>query len=509
MIFLRESRVMLTRRNSLVSALTYIVNTVLQFVIRTVVIRSIGIDYLGTGNVFSNLFAILSLLDFGLGTVLLNFLYKPVAENKQAEIAYTLKVFRRLLRYIICGLFAVGLLFIPVLPKMISESSLSISQLRLFFFLVLINHLSAYVCLEKVSLLKAQQKVYIIKLITTITNLFFNVVQLLILFLWQNYYLCLIAQALTTLLTNLMIGCYTARHNNYLSIKQPGKLTSDLRQKIVKYVKASFIYKLGSVVLNSTDSIIITSMFGTAVTGYFSNYVTLYTLINNMVLLFIEATLSSIANYLNTKTAEASYRFYRLLMLIMFSSAAFICACYLSGLDHFITLWIGGEYLLDKPFAAAVALNQFVFTIVHPIWIVRECTGEYVNTKWIVIAASICNIVFSLLLGKVMGVSGVVFATAVSYLLSIFWFETKYYLHHVFHTTVKNYLLYLLRLLAACIVPILTGFALSALYGSFFILTVKFLICMIVTVCSFYLFMHNCQEWHDTINYIGKLIKGK
>ena len=70
-----------------------------------------------------------------------------------------------------------------------------------------------------------------------------------------------------------------------------------------------------------------------------------------------------------------------------------------------------------------VELNFLLSCLLYPIWIYREAAGIYLKTKYIMTATAVLNIGLSILMGKWIGMAGIIFASAVSKLLTYIWYE--------------------------------------------------------------------------------------
>jgi O-antigen/teichoic acid export membrane protein len=68
-------------KNIKYSTITYVLKLTLQFVVRLVFVRSLPIEYLGINGLFTNLLAMLSLAELGVGPAIVYSLYKPLAEK--------------------------------------------------------------------------------------------------------------------------------------------------------------------------------------------------------------------------------------------------------------------------------------------------------------------------------------------------------------------------------------------------------------------------------------------
>ena len=248
-------------------------------------------------------------------------------------------------------------------------------------------------------------------------------------------------------------------------------------------------------IMNSTDNILISVILGTVVVGYYSNYVTVFSMIDKVVMIVISAILASIGNFIATQSPDRSFSLFRYLLFYFYALAAFCSSCYLCGMDDFITIWIGEEFVISGGFIFALVFNRYVFFIVHPVWITRESSGVFVSTRYVMLCAAIINIVLSVFLGRVWGVSGIIAATGLSYLLTIFWYEPKKLCEIVFQTSVTNYWKYIAKLMIPTVPVFVTAAALRVWSTTNLVpLLIKFILCFITTVFWFYILFRKSDE---------------
>ena len=91
---------------------------------------------------------------------------------------------------------------------------------------------------------------------------------------------------MVTFITNYSISKRVDKEYSFLD-EQATELVADDKKEITDTIKSSFIYKTASVMLNSTDNIIISMLIGTNVVGYFANYKTIYAGIGSLYTVFL------------------------------------------------------------------------------------------------------------------------------------------------------------------------------------------------------------------------------
>ena len=122
---------------------------------------------------------------------------------------------------------------------------------------------------------------------------------------------------------------------------------------------------------------------------------------------------------------------------------------------------------------------------------------------------AVLNLVLSIILGKWLGVSGIIFATSISKLLTYFWYEPNILFKNFFKVKPYNYYLDYLKnsvLMAICIG---LCFILFRRFTNVSIITwiIKAIICSLVVNILYYVRYHNSSEYENIKNRILSTIK--
>lgn len=89
------------------------VSIIFPFLIRTVMIRSLGIEYLGINNLFASILSVLSLAELGFGSALVFSMYRPIAEDNTETICALMNFYKNCYRVIGLVVLTLGLLLLP------------------------------------------------------------------------------------------------------------------------------------------------------------------------------------------------------------------------------------------------------------------------------------------------------------------------------------------------------------------------------------------------------------
>ncbi|NBI72115.1 hypothetical protein D3Z50_13800 [Clostridiaceae bacterium] len=397
--------------------------SILTFVERKIFIQFIGVEILGLNGLFSNILQILSIADLGLSVAMGYSYYEPIAHKNTEKIAALTRFYSKLYNVISAMIFLTGMLLLPFLKYVININK-SMQNLYVYYILYLINIAVSYLLVYSATLLAADQKGYIVNSLMTMTSTIRIIVQIVIVIVYKNYSIYLFVAIGTTLLNNILL--YNKSRFMYPYIKNKEiSLTHKDKGDILLNLKSVFIYKVSGTLLNSVDTILISSMIGTAIVGYYANYQMIVMYITQFVGVLFSAVTAGVGNYVYTESNERRYELFDSLLLVSFWLSATASAGVLCLSSDFIGLWLGKDYVLGIGVSMAIAFNLFFVISMQPVFVFREAVGLYQKTKWIMLIAAAINLVLSVVLGKKYGLSGIIIATIIARLITYFWYEPR------------------------------------------------------------------------------------
>ncbi len=392
----------------------------LSFVSRTVFIKVFGVEMLGINGLFSNVLAFLCLADLGFSTAMTYSYYKPIADNDTEKIAALNQFYKKVYICIAAGITVIGLALIPFLKYIINLEQ-EVDHLYIYYLITLANTVVSYLFVYKTTVLYAHQESYVVTKYNMIMSTASAIVQIAAMLLLKNYIVYLCIAVVFTFISNVYVSYIADKRYPY--IKQKSKLKSEEKKSIFENIGSVFLYKVSSVLMNSTDNIIISKLIGTVVVGYYSNYLTVINMISSYITILFNSFTASVGNLMVKESSEKQYRIFKNLQVISAWCCVVICSCVAALINDFITVWIGESFLIDNLTVIAVIFNFFLLCILNPIWIFREAAGIYRKTKYIMVVCALINVVLSIALGKWIGLSGVIFASVISKLLTYIWYE--------------------------------------------------------------------------------------
>ncbi|MCF0238149.1 MAG: polysaccharide biosynthesis protein, partial [Sphaerochaetaceae bacterium] len=114
------------------------------FIIRTLIIKTLGADYLGLNGLFVSILQVLNLVELGFSSAITFSLYKPIAEKNIPVVCGLMNVYKKIYRYVGFGILGLGLFFSPFLSFVIKGDVPSDINIYLLYYLYLFNTASSY-----------------------------------------------------------------------------------------------------------------------------------------------------------------------------------------------------------------------------------------------------------------------------------------------------------------------------------------------------------------------------
>lgn len=418
-----ESRTQNSFRNIFNGMLCKTVMLVFPFVIRNVMVRQLGANYVGLNTLFNSLLSFLSLTELGFGSTIVYMMYKPAAEHNTVELSALLNLFKKIYRAVGSIILVGGILVTPFLKHFISGEIPSGVNMYYVYYIYLINtSISYFMFGYRSSLFTAFQRTDIQSKIMMYCYILTSGLQVVILLLFNNYYLYLIVNPLYTILQNVMI--YKRSIRFFPDITCHGEVCFETKRTLLKKTAALAGHKIGGTIIGSLDNIIISAILGLEILGKYSNYYMIISALMSFIGVYMNAILPSIGNYFVNKNNGEQYSLFLNLSFIHNWIVGWCSVCLTLFFQPFIIIWVGKDMLFsnDEMLWMAVYFYFWQFRILACNF--KDAGGMWTEDIAKPFIASIADVVLNIILINMWGIRGALISTIICMLFVFFPFET-------------------------------------------------------------------------------------
>lgn len=491
--------------NSAMSIVTQVLTVVLNFAVKTVFIKMLNDEYLGVNGLFTNIITMLSLADLGIGIAIPYSLYKPLAKKDEHKINVLMNFYKKVYTIIGIAVLLIGLSLTPFLGLIIKDIPKNVPHLSLIYILFVIHSASSYFFVYKKFLIDSDQKGYITSRIIFTFSTLLSIIQIILLVTTKNYILFLLSSIILVIIQNIYISSKANKLYPFIKNKTDEKLEKEDMEGIKKNVSSLFIYKVGTVIMNGTDNIIISKFIGLIIVGFYSNYVLIINSITTVLNQIFNAITSSIGNLVVTTNKKRSKEVYDNLNFANFWIYALFGVCIIVLINPFINIWIGKKYVMGFSIVFLLVLNFYVLGMQSVTNSFRNAYGLFWIAKYRPIIMVIINIVISVVLVQLIGIEGVLIGTLISRLVTTAWLDPYIVHKYGFEISPKSYYIdYLKYLVIFIAISIILNYFVSmvAINNIFILILIAILVVISVNVILVLLFFKTSE-----FNYFYDKIK--
>lgn len=437
---MRLERAKNASRNLIFGILNKIVCLLVPFVLRTIIIYVLGVEYIGLGSLFTSILNILNMVELGISSAIVFNMYSAIAENDTTRICALMKLYKKVYRIIGLIVAVAGLAVMPFLRYLIRGDVPPDVNLYILYGIYLAQAVLTYfVFAYRNSLFTAHQRADITSNVSTIVFTLQYAAQAVFLLVFKNYYVYAVFLPVTTLLNNIILAILAKK--KYPDYKPVGELPEEVKKEISKKVKALFLYKLGSVVLLSVDTIVISSFLGLTELGKYNNYYYVITALFGFLTVYYNSMTAGIGNSLNLESYEKNKKDFDRLFFMQGWLIGFCTVCLLCLYQPFIALWVGEDLMFPFGVVICFAIYFYIWKMMDIVNLYKDAAGLWQYDKYRPIIASLVNLTINLILVHFIGIYGILLSTIISILIVILPWSTYVLFKYLFNKNMKKDLL--------------------------------------------------------------------
>lgn len=508
---MRIERTKNASRNIVFGVVLKIYQTVMPFLMRTAMIYFMGVEYLGLDSLFTSILQVLNLAELGVGSAMVYRMYKPIAEDDTQTICALMNLYRTYYRVIGAVIAVLGIAATPFIPTLVkSDLPPELNVYVLYWMNLAVTVCSYWLFAYKNALFQAHQRVDVTSKVNLATFTFRYGAQLLVIFFIKNYYLYILAALTTQIITNVVTAIAATRQ--YPHYVARGKLPRQVVRDINGRIRDLFTSKLGSVIVNSADTVVISAFLGLTVLAVYQNYYYILTAISSFITIIFQACTAGIGNSIIVETKEKNFRdLQKLTLLITWISGVCSC-CFLCLYQPFMRIWVGERLMLEFPAVICFCLYFFVHEVNQLLNLYKDAAGIWHEDRFRPLVTALSNLGMNLIMVQFWGIYGVLLSTVLSTLL----IGMPWLLHNLFSVLferqmfpiyLRKLLQYVVTVFVSCV--ICGGVCSFINLSDWVTLLVRGIVCVVVPNMIYFLVYRKSAEFKQVVHLLDRMTKGK
>lgn len=435
-----KSRTEYSARNTTVAMVARVIAILLGFCTRVVFTHTLSEEYVGINGLFTDILNVLALSELGIGTAITYALYKPIAEKNMEKQKSLMLLYKRFYRIVAGIVLVAGLLVIPFMDVLIKNQT-GVEKLTLLYLMYLANSVLSYLMIYKKTLIDAHQLSYIGVVYHTVFLIIQNLLQMLVLVTTGNFTLFLVLLLVCTLLNNLCISRKADSLYPFLKDKRVQPLPKEEKQGIYRSIRAMLMHKVGDVVVNNTDNLLLSSMVGIVSVGMYSNYYLIIGSVRQVLNQAFQGITASVGNLGVEESRERVKRIFETAFFIGQWMFGFAAICLFELLSPFVELSFGAQYIFEVEITLVLCLNFYFTGMRQATLVFRDSLGLFWYDRYKSLVEALINLVVSVVLGYYLGTIGIFIGTLCSTVTTSLWVEPYMLYKHRLKAPVYTYFL--------------------------------------------------------------------
>lgn len=298
----------------------------------------------------------------------------------------------------------------------------------------------------------------------------------------------------------------------YPQFKPKGQIATEEKKAINNRIKDLFTSKIGGIIYDSADTIVISSFLGLTALAIYQNYFYILNAITGLITVVFSACTAGIGNSIVVETKEKNYKDLNKFTFIICWGAGFCAVCLLCLYQPFMELWVGKDLMLSSSAVICFVVYFFVRQLNSLFNTYKDASGMWHEDRFRPLVAALTNLALNLILVQFIGLYGILISTVLAIVcVGMPWllhnlftviFEKKYLVGYL-----KNLLYYCFIILINCTITYFICTKVNA--GLITTLVIRGAICVVLPNLIYLFAYYKRIEFTDSLLLVNKMTKGK
>lgn len=488
----RLNRIEKAKLNTTIMLATSIIMGVVSFAERTIFNRFFIADYLGLYSFFNNVIGVLSAADLGLGTSIAFALYAPLEYRQEDQIAAIMRFFRKAYQIVGTVILLCGIGVMPFLSFLLN-TEIPLSSVRLYFLFFIFKTVSNYYFGYKETLLAANQEQYKITLVNNVSWTILYLIDIAISIFTQNFLLYSISIFVINLIRAAILNIMTSREFPEMRKYKGARIDQANIRHLIRNTKGLIMSKLSSVLVSTTDSILISAMVGTAFLGKYSNYQMITTGLMTVSTVLPKSITAGVGNAGVTESKRMISKSFDALNLASFLIYSSLSIILINISNPIISTFFGKDRALPMSSVILIWINFYLNNQREILLTFKSSLGLYWEDRKRPMIEGLTNLVISIILGYWWDFNGIIIGTIFTNIAINLMIEPRVIFHDGLRSSAFWYYVTVIgRFTMSAIITIITLVINSFLpFTGILGILIKAIVSLIVIIVAFMIVYHN------------------
>ncbi len=489
------SRIKHSKLNITIALITSIAMGLLNFAERSVFNRYFIEDYLGLFSFYNSVVGILGTVELGITSSIAFALYAPLEYKNKGQIKAIMTLFKKVYIGIGTIIFTAGIVVMQFFPFLL-KTEIPMQWAKTYFIFFLIRNASNYWFGYKTILFTANQEEYKTTLVSNICWCVLYSLDMVITITTQNFLFYTISIATLNLIRLIIINIIAAKDFRWLKGAPKEPIDPAVKTHVIKNTKGLVVTRIGNMIINVTDTLLISIMVGTATLGLYSNYTMITSGLSTFVNIVPKSITASIGNAGVTETRRVMAKSFNIMNLASFFIYGSVTVLLVNIFNPIVATFFGSDRTFNM-LSVVLICASFYLTCAREIFFTyKSSLGLYWEDRKRPFIAGLVNLVTSVIFGRFMGLNGIILGTIFTNLFVNLFFEPNVIIHKGFRSSAFWFYITIIgRMLLVSAIALITLFINSFIpITGLLEIIVKFITSFIVLLAVFLaIYRHNAD----------------
>lgn len=364
--------------------------------VRRFLIKYLGTEINGLNSLYVSIMGFLAVAELGIGSAIVFCMYKPIVDCDNEKVIALYRLIEKLYRIIGAFILVAGFVVMFFLPLLAKGYSVPVREMHVTFMVMVVSVVITYMFSAKVSLLEAYKNNYVATTFYSVAMLFQYALQIAAVLIFKTFMAYLACRILAAAVQWLLLEIHTRKHYSGI-VTGKAKVDKETSRTVVRNVKAMFMHKIGSVLVNTADSVIISAFIGVVALGGYTNYVTIMTSMIQLLILFF-TPLTAVIGHLFAKEDQAeTVKYFNFFHMFNFVLGVLFFLGYYAVITDLVTILFGEGLELARTLVFIITYNYFIQFMRNAVLLFRDATGTFYYDRWKSFIEGVVNVILSIL----------------------------------------------------------------------------------------------------------------